>query len=283
MLQLFALLLAIGPAAPPHTLSRAEGWSAGEGGVVRVELTGARGSRFVFDTGLGLRAVTHTMRRSASALRVIQTVQNAEISRVVTTDEHPFWSPDHERWVPAGRLRPGARLQGLAGSASVEASELEGREAPVYNLEVAPPHNYHVGPQRLLVHNKYEPSLNRYIHQITENDEIIEIMVEDGLFKGVKDGPQLAENLRRLATAQGRDTPWTVTAHRTPHNDGWLVAIERGGAISEGVGGDRILFTVSREGEIRTLFRNGLDGKGWPGEDTALLPAWRNVQDWGWD
>ena len=77
--------------------------------------------------------------------------------RVVhTTSRHPFWEPVTRSWTPAGRLRPGDRLQALSGERlTVTATRQPAGRRVMFNLTVEGVHTFHVqtGPDTLLVHN----------------------------------------------------------------------------------------------------------------------------------
>ncbi len=70
------------------------------------------------------------------------------------TDNHPFWSVDHQDYVPIGQLPIGTRVLTYQGDTKRIASKLP-RPGPaiVYNLEVFGDHVYHVGQDGILVHN----------------------------------------------------------------------------------------------------------------------------------
>ncbi|MDR2492367.1 MAG: HINT domain-containing protein, partial [Coriobacteriales bacterium] len=95
---------------------------------------------------------------------VLQVVSNTagELVRVavggeeiLATPSHPFFVAN-KGWTPAADLASGSALllQG-GGTAQVEAATVERleRAVPVYNIEVADWHTYHVGQSGILVHN----------------------------------------------------------------------------------------------------------------------------------
>ena len=73
-----------------------------------------------------------------------------------TTVNHPFFV-EGGMYVSAGELKPGDRIMLLNGEfRSIESTEHEILDVPVkvYNFEVEELHNYYVGTQGILVHNK---------------------------------------------------------------------------------------------------------------------------------
>ena len=71
------------------------------------------------------------------------------------TANHPIWSEDRARFVPAGDLRPGETLRSLCGPLTVAFLLPRPAPEPVFNLEVAAEHVYHVSAAGVLVHNAY--------------------------------------------------------------------------------------------------------------------------------
>lgn len=72
------------------------------------------------------------------------------------TKEHPFYSP-LKGWVAAHELREGEILVSLSGESAVVnrvIRETLKKPIPVYNLEIADYHTYHVGSNSVLVHNQ---------------------------------------------------------------------------------------------------------------------------------
>jgi hypothetical protein len=70
-----------------------------------------------------------------------------------TTGNHPFWSEDEQNFVRADSLQPGDRLRTLRGLAQITAIVPRAGPEPVFNLEVAGSHVYHVASSGVLVHN----------------------------------------------------------------------------------------------------------------------------------
>jgi hypothetical protein len=82
------------------------------------------------------------------------------------TANHPFWSVDHQAFVPVGHLEPGTRVKTHLDQIQTIVS-LHPRPGPpekVYNLEVHGEHVYYVGLSSVLVHNSY-PTYIRYMSE----------------------------------------------------------------------------------------------------------------------
>jgi RHS repeat-associated protein len=74
---------------------------------------------------------------------------------LTTTENHPYWSIDAQRFKPANQLQPGERVLGANGK-PVAVSGLRLTTTHVgkaYNLEIKDIHTYHVGKDAILVHN----------------------------------------------------------------------------------------------------------------------------------
>jgi hypothetical protein len=141
----------------------------------------------------GARPVLRTF-ESASAGLVRVAVRGEAVS---VTPAHPFYA-EGRGWVPAGSLSAGdALLLAGGGSAPVEGVGHIALEAPVpvYNLEVAERHTYHVGGCGVLVHNKCDleagrpgsPEWRRAVKAIRE-----------GKGKGIDTNVQTVEEARQL-------------------------------------------------------------------------------------
>jgi hypothetical protein len=77
------------------------------------------------------------------------------------TANHPFWSVDHQAFVPVGLLEPGTRVKTHLDQIQTIVS-LHPRPGPpekVYNLEVHGEHVYYVGTNSILVHNLYDSEI----------------------------------------------------------------------------------------------------------------------------
>lgn len=72
-----------------------------------------------------------------------------------TTEDHPYWSVDDQRFERADELSAGERVLSADGrTVKVEGLEwVTGRDGWAYNLSVEGIHTYHVGSDEILVHN----------------------------------------------------------------------------------------------------------------------------------
>ena len=100
--------------------------------------------------------VTATFQHSGGNVIDLIIGNDREHETVGTTDNHPFWSEDQQRYVPAGTLLPGERVRTYLGETQhiVAVKPRPGPEE-VYNLEVHSEHVYYVGRFGTLVHNSY--------------------------------------------------------------------------------------------------------------------------------
>jgi hypothetical protein len=74
---------------------------------------------------------------------------------VEATGGHRFWIPQAEKWVNANQLEVGMQFVNNNGSlVPLIKTEIVEQNAPTYNLEVADVHNYFVGIDQILSHNK---------------------------------------------------------------------------------------------------------------------------------
>ncbi len=82
----------------------------------------------------------------------------SNLDTIGVTDNHLFWSVDHQEFRQIGRMEVGQRVLTYSGETKRIANKLPrpGPPAEVYNLEVYGEHVYFVGVQNLLVHNAYE-------------------------------------------------------------------------------------------------------------------------------
>ena len=86
------------------------------------------------------------------------------------TANHPFWSVDHQAFVPVGHLEPGTRVKTHLDQIQTIVS-LHPRPGPaekVYNLEVHGEHVYYVGNDGILVHNSCGPWVYVVIDKATD-------------------------------------------------------------------------------------------------------------------
>ncbi|MGE4114826.1 MAG: polymorphic toxin-type HINT domain-containing protein [Candidatus Nanopelagicales bacterium] len=73
---------------------------------------------------------------------------------LTTTEDHPYWSVDKQRFQRADELAPGERVLSASGRAVRVARLLTGTQQDLaYNLSVEGIHTYHVGEDAILVHN----------------------------------------------------------------------------------------------------------------------------------
>lgn len=87
---------------------------------------------------------------------VLDVIIEGESSPIGVTDNHLFWSPAREAFVPIGEIPVGDELITLSGELrSLEAKHVREGTHLVYNLEVYGEHVYFVGDGGLLAHNAY--------------------------------------------------------------------------------------------------------------------------------
>lgn len=113
------------------------------------------------DDGEGRSVVTGTMSHPAANLLDIAIEGEPEPLGVTTT--HPMWSEDQLRFVVAGDLKIGERLQRADGTLTqiTRITPHTGPPVMVHNLEVDGEHVYCVGGGGLLVHNDCENLIYR--------------------------------------------------------------------------------------------------------------------------
>ena len=72
-----------------------------------------------------------------------------------TTEDHPYWSVDDQRFERADELEPGEKVLGADGREVAVAGGrwVAGSDGWAYNLSVDDVHTYHVGTDEILVHN----------------------------------------------------------------------------------------------------------------------------------
>lgn len=147
---------------------------------VHITLEFGDGECTVFETEQGLRKVERTMRRSVHRLRHLRVEGPRGVETILTTDEHPFYQPARAAWVKAGRLTEGDGLASGGGASLAVAStaSLPSRTR-VYNLTVAPPHNYFVGSAAVVVHNK------NVLFDADEDGALLELSTGEGWIAGV--------------------------------------------------------------------------------------------------
>lgn len=95
-----------------------------------------------------LARVTRVKRRTVASVLELRLADGRSVR---ATDNHPFWSPTKQEWIPAGQLRAGDVLGALAGPevqdvtirAIVTVPPAEpATDFTVYDLTVEPTHAY---------------------------------------------------------------------------------------------------------------------------------------------
>jgi hypothetical protein len=100
----------------------------------------------------GLQEVVHLIR--GEGVKALIDLQLTSGETITATSEHPFYVPDQDKWVDAGKLTVNDVLQNLQGGLTGVANTKESTElATVFNLTVANDHTYYVGHTKVLVHN----------------------------------------------------------------------------------------------------------------------------------
>lgn len=130
------------------------------GRVYDLKAGGGNSAGLLVDTGTVSGRVTrifqHTGPRAVGAL-IDVAVRSSEgtVTTTCATPIHPFYVPERRAYVEIGKLSPGTKLQTAGkGAATIVAMSTRRGSFDVYNLEVEGPHNYYVGDERILVHNK---------------------------------------------------------------------------------------------------------------------------------
>ncbi|MEE1797665.1 polymorphic toxin-type HINT domain-containing protein [Streptomyces sp. JV176] len=86
----------------------------------------------------------------------LTTKENGKSSTITATDGHPFWVPELDAWIDAGKLQPGQWLRTSTGTwTQIKAVSQHAESTTVYNLTVDDLHTYYVlaGVTSVLVHN----------------------------------------------------------------------------------------------------------------------------------
>jgi hypothetical protein len=148
-------------------LLRPEPWVTGHaasvGSIIQLDLEemGAHGPALVQSvspappilSGDG-EVITGTFSHSAS--NVIDLHVEGLSNPIGTTDNHPFWSEDRQKFIPARELKAGERLRTEDGRLLAVAGGTARQQAEsVFNLEVNTEHVYYVDSSGILVHNQY--------------------------------------------------------------------------------------------------------------------------------
>ncbi len=97
---------------------------------------------------------------------------------LVSTTTHPFWVDSEQRWIEAGRLKPGMRLRAADGtSVELKVTRSFDKRQLTYDLTVSDVHTYYVlaGVTPVLVHNCDDPPTSLYHYTTEENmNKIVE-------------------------------------------------------------------------------------------------------------
>lgn len=151
------------------------------------------------------RVVTGTFQHTAA--NVIDLHVSGEMKPIGTTSNHPIWSEDRQKFVPAGGLRPGELLR-TATRKTLFVTKIVPRigTETVFNLEVESEHAYAITSRGIIVHNSYVPDeVPRYVYRgLSHLDNIA-----DGL---VARAPN-AVDVSPLSHVAGKiDSPWISTS-----------------------------------------------------------------------
>ena len=124
-------------------------------------------ARDEFGNELGLKRVVEVYRRISDHLRILKFESDGGTTQTLeTTDEHPFWVVNQDRFVNAAQLSVGDQFSGPNGEATRLVSteyELHPEGVPVYNFQVEDYHTYFVNGggndvTPILVHNTCPPN-----------------------------------------------------------------------------------------------------------------------------
>jgi RHS repeat-associated protein len=122
----------------------------------------------------------------------VDTEEGDGTATVTATTGHPFWSTDEQRWVEAGDLPAGSKLETSAGgTATVLATRQWTERERVYNLTVDTLHTFYVvaGGVDMLVHNEACP-----IHGPSVLPESVTGKAPKGDCKCPRDDPMQGQN-----------------------------------------------------------------------------------------
>lgn len=104
--------------------------------------------------------LTGRFRHESSGKNVVDLRIVGQTAPTGVTTNHPYWSVDRQAFVPAGELKPGERLEALAGETRVESQTPLACTGLLYNRQVHGEHVYQVGSLGTLVHNQYVNRIN---------------------------------------------------------------------------------------------------------------------------
>ena len=136
------------------------------GTIVKTE----KGSQFIEGITIGQKIYAYNFDKKCSELKTVtQTFTNRAdmYIRIITsngvieaTGQHRFWIPDDNKWLMANSLSVGMRLLTAKYElVTIQTLEIITDSVKTYNLEVDEHHNYFVGIDEVLTHNKTRVSL----------------------------------------------------------------------------------------------------------------------------
>jgi predicted PurR-regulated permease PerM len=97
------------------------------------------------------KTVTETFTNHAEKFVVVE----LENECIKATGQHTFWVPKANKWTKAVDLKVGDSLLEVRNELkTISSIHIETKYAPTYNLEVTANHNYFVGQNQVLTHNK---------------------------------------------------------------------------------------------------------------------------------
>ena len=107
--------------------------------------------------GLGKVVISTFAHPASHAILNVKIGNDAKAETIGVTANHPFWSVEHNAFVPISSLKRGSQVLTQSGQTKRIVSILPrpGPSERVYNFEVQGEHVYYVGKQRTLVHNAY--------------------------------------------------------------------------------------------------------------------------------
>lgn len=130
-----------------------------ENGLVAIEdiVTGQQVYAYNFKNRKAeLKTVTQIYKNIAEKYICINT-QNGMMK---ATGQHRFWIPVENKWIMANSLQKGMNFLNLEGKkVTIISLEIQEAEVKTYNLEVEEHHNYYVGQDEILTHNKTRASI----------------------------------------------------------------------------------------------------------------------------
>jgi hypothetical protein len=202
------------------------------------------------------------------------------------TANHPFWSVDHQAFIPVGHLEPGTRVKTHLDQIQTIVS-LHPRPGPaekVYNLEVHGEHVYFVGEDGILVHN----SCGTWTYTVKDsNGNVVyigtgtKVRVDTALTRVAKALGVDKNTLRLLSQDMG-----TNAAARAAENALLKKAVDAGQKFTK-IGGDYIKASGNLlNKKWGTALNRTSKGNGdwfkdfWKEYDNRVGTAWDNVLKW---